>query len=76
MNAAPSLAPSDFRACATSQAPREKPETLARARRHSMLPRRITGASLAKRCSKQQAPKRGASINARDSIAGQSTAQK
>jgi len=76
MNAAPSLAPSDFRACATGQAPREKPEALARARRHSMLPRRITGASLAKRCSKQRAPKRGASINARDSIAGQSTAQK
>jgi hypothetical protein len=77
MNAARSLAPSDFRACAIDQAPRENPETLAGARQHSTPPLRcIIDVGMASRGSKQLPPKRGASINARDSIAGQSTAQK
>jgi hypothetical protein len=77
MNAARSLAPSDFRAYAIDQAPRGKPETLGRARHRSTLARRcIIDFSMANRGSKQLAPKRGAGTNARDSIAGQSTAQK
>jgi hypothetical protein len=77
MNAAASLAPSDFRACAIDRAPREKTETLARVRQHSTPALRcIIDVGMAWRGSKQRPPKRGASINARDSIAGQSTAQK
>jgi hypothetical protein len=70
MNAAPSLAPTDIRACAIDQAPREKTETLARALCC------IIDVSKARHGSKQQPPKRGASINARECIAGQTTAQK
>jgi hypothetical protein len=75
MNAAPSLAPSDFPRMRDRSGPQGKKQLLVRA--HSTPPLRcITDVSMAKRGSKQQAPKRGASTNARDSIAGQSTAQK
>jgi hypothetical protein len=77
MNAAPSLAPSDFPRMRDRSGPQGKIQQLARARQHRTPPLRcITDVSMAKRGSKQQAPKRGASTNARDSIAGQSTAQK
>jgi hypothetical protein len=77
MNAAPSLAPTDIRACAIDPASREKPETPARAHRRSPLALRcIIDIKLARRGSKQRPSKRGASINARNGIAGQSTAQK
>jgi hypothetical protein len=74
MNAAPSLAP-DIRACAIERAPRENNET--RVRTHPRSARRCTiDLGVAKRGSKQPSPKRGANINARERIAGQSTAQK
>ncbi len=73
MNAARSLAPTDIRACAIDQASTEKPETLPRARRHLHC---IIDLSMVGRDSKPQPPKRGANINARDGVAGQSTAQK
>jgi hypothetical protein len=77
MNAAPNLAPTDIRACATGQAPRQTTATPARAGQHGMPALGcINGVGMARRGSKQRLPKRGPNINARNGIAGQSTAQK
>ena len=75
MNAAPNLA--YIRACAIGQAPRETTATPARAGQHGMPALGcINGVGMARPGSKQPPLKRGANTNARNEIAGQSTAQK
>lgn len=73
MNAARSLAP-DIRAFAIDRAPGEKSKLRVRDRQPAL--RSSINLGLARRGAKQQPLKRGATINARNSIAGQSTAQK
>ena len=63
MNAARSLLPTDIRQDAIDRAPSENAETALRAHQRRLALRRITDVSGIKRCSEQQPPKRGASIN-------------
>jgi hypothetical protein len=60
MNAAPSLAPTDIRACAIGQAPRETTATPARARQHGMPALRcFNEVGMARRGFKTTAPEAG-----------------
>ena len=74
MNAARSLAP-DIRARAIDRVSRENSQTRVRTRQRSAR-RCASNLGVTKSGSKQPPPKRGANINAREQIAGQSTAQK